>query len=93
MSCVLAWLRQLDRDALGGRMFTRRAVLFPLSLVIGLLVGGGVGFLAGVYLGLARTPEPITYNIGLPYVSSIVGALGAAGLGLSLSLRATRSCR
>jgi hypothetical protein len=91
MSRVLAWLRQLDQDALGGRAFAPRAVLVPLRLAIGLLVGGGVGFLAGVYLGLLRTPEPVTYNIALPYVSSIVGALGGAGLGLALSLRATGS--
>lgn len=90
MNRGLVWLRRLDRELLGGRLFKRRAVLVPLGLVLGCLVGGGAGFLAGVYLGLLRTPDPVTYNIGLPYVSSIVGALGGAAFGLAVSLRATR---
>lgn len=90
VSRLAARLRQLDQEALDGRAFTRRMLLVPLSLVMGLLVGGGIGFVAGVYVGLSRTPEAGAYNVALPYVSSGVGALLGAGLGLALALRASK---
>ena len=88
MLSVLGWFRRLDDDALRGRGVSRLAITVPLFILVGVLVIGGVGFVAGVYIGLAFFDGYA--GIWLPYLAAMLGSLAGGSLGSVLALRHKR---
>lgn len=89
MVSVLGWLRRLDEDALRGRATWRLAITVPLYMSIGVVVAGCVGFVSGVYIGLALTFDGYA-GFWLPYLGALLGSLAGGSLGLVLALRNRR---
>lgn len=71
------WLRQLDEDVLSAGVASRLIVALPLALFLGCLVGGGLGYVGGVFFGLLPRYNGDYGVIGFPYIGALIG--GALG--------------
>lgn len=87
MTRALWWLRRLDEDALTGRAASRLVITIPLALLVGCLVGGGVGYIGGAFLGLLPRYRHDYSAIAYPYVGALVGVVVGCILTLTMALR------
>ena len=74
----MPWLRTLDEDALAGRAASRLAITIPLALFVGCLLGGGIGFLGGLFVGLPTRYQGDCSVIAHPYVGALIGVVEAS---------------
>lgn len=86
---VVVCLRRLDEDALQGRAASRLAITLPLYLLMGVIALGGVGFVAGVYIGLSPVFDGYA-GFWLPYLGALLGSLAGGSLGVVLAFRHKR---
>lgn len=56
-------------------MASRLIVVLPLALFLGCLVGGGLGFVGGVFFGLLPRYEGDYSVIAFPYIGALLGAV------------------